>query len=267
MAELVFVKLGGSLITEKDTEGTARHDVIHRLAEEVRQALDSRPSLSLLLGHGSGSFGHMVAKRYHVERGCTDWKGYALTSAAAARLNRLVTDALLSAGVPAVALQPSASAKCRGGELLAMAVHPIKAALQQGLVPLVYGDVALDESWGTAIASTEAIFSYLASHLHPDRLLLMGEVEGVYREDPRSTADAQLIPLLRAGLLDDAAPFLGGSHAVDVTGGMRSKVLLMADLVRRFPSLRVNLLSGLKPGLLRESLCDPLLRAGTTIVA
>ncbi len=265
MTELVFVKLGGSLITDKEVEATARPDVIHRLAEEVRRALDACPGLRLLLGHGSGSFGHMVAQRYHVQSGCTDWRGYAWTSAAATRLNRIVTDAFLEAGVPVVSIQPSASARCRGGELVGLDAYPVEEVLGHGLVPLLYGDVALDEWWGTTIASTEAIFAYLARQLRPQRILLLGEVEGVFSADPRRDARARLIPVMQASHMEETEGVLGGSHAVDVTGGMRSKVHLMVDLVRELPGLRVHLFSGLVPGLLESALCDPAFRAGTVI--
>jgi len=264
---LVFVKLGGSLITDKDVEATARPDVIRRLAEEMRRALDEHPDLRLLVGHGSGSFGHVVAQRYQVQSGCTDWHGYALTSAAATRLNRIVTDAFLDAGVPVVSIQPSASARCREGELIDLAVHPAQEVLKHGLVPLVYGDVALDEVWGTTIISTEAIFVHLARALGPQRILLMGEVEGVFSADPRRDPDAHLIPVINASRMEEAERVLGGSHAVDVTGGMRSKVHLMMDLVREFPDLRVRLLSGLQAGLLERALGDPEFRAGTLITA
>jgi isopentenyl phosphate kinase len=265
LAELVFLKLGGSLITDKEVEAAARPEVIHRLAEEVRRALDQCAELRLLLGHGSGSFGHMVAQRYHVQRGLTDWRGYAWTSAAATRLNRIVTDAFLEAGVPVVSIQPSASACCRGGELMWMDVHAVHEVLKHGLVPLVYGDVALDEQWGTTIASTEAIFAYLAHQLRPERILLLGEVEGVYSADPRRDVEARLIPVIHASDMEEAEAALTGSRSVDVTGGMRSKVLLMVDLVRGLPGLRVHLFSGLVPGLLESALCDPGFEAGTVI--
>jgi isopentenyl phosphate kinase len=262
---LVFVKLGGSLITDKNVEATIRPGVIRRLAEEVRCALDQHPDLSLLMGHGSGSFGHVVAQRYRVQTGCTDWDGYALTSAAATRLNRVVTDAFLHAGVPVVSIQPSASARCREGELVALAVHPIQEVLEHGLVPLVYGDVALDEVWGTTIISTEAIFVYLARILRPERILLMGEVEGVYSADPRRDPQAHLIPVVNASRMEEPDKVLGGSHGVDVTGGMRSKVQLMVDLVRHMPELHVRLLSGLQPGLLEGALGGAEFNAGTLI--
>lgn len=264
---LVFVKLGGSLITDKKAEFSARRDVIGRLAAEVRRALNVHPHLRLLLGHGSGSFGHVVAKRYHVQSGCEDWRGYALTSAAAMELNHIVSREFLDAGVSVVSIQPSASARCRGGQLIELAVHPVQEVLRRGLVPLVYGDVALDEVWGSTIASTEAVFAFLARALRPQRILLLGEVDGVYTADPRRDATAQLIPLIHAQQMAEAGAMLGGSHGVDVTGGMRSKVQLMVEVVREVPGLEVRLISGLQPGLLEQVLGDPGLDAGTRIVS
>ena len=263
----VFVKLGGSLITDKEREATARPELVERLAEEVRKAMHVRPDLRLVLGHGSGSFGHMVAQRYHVQSGCTDWRGYAETSAAASRLNRIVTDTFLRVGVPVLSIQPSASARCRGGEIVSLAVEPVEEALVRGLVPLLYGDVAMDELWGSTIISTETIFAYLARQLHPGRIILVGEVEGVFTADPHVDPEAHLIPVVDASTADNAETALGGSHAVDVTGGMRSKVQLMAGLVRDLPDLRISLLSGLQPGLLERALVDPDLNAGTRIIA
>jgi isopentenyl phosphate kinase len=267
LADLIFVKLGGSLITDKAVEATPRLDVIRRLAQEVRRAQDQCAQSCLLLGHGSGSFGHTVAQRYGVHKGCTDWRGYAWTSAAATRLNRIVTDAFLDAGVPVVSIQPSASARCREGKVIGLAVHPVEEMLRHGLVPLVYGDVALDDAWGTTIASTEAIFVYLARHLKPQRILLLGEVDGVYSADPRQDPQARLVPLIRGQDWEQVANALSGSHAVDVTGGMRSKVQWMVELVRSMPGLRVHLFSGLVPRLLEQMLCDPHLDVGTVIAA
>jgi isopentenyl phosphate kinase len=263
---LVFVKLGGSLITDKNAEFTAREDVIARLASEARRAMDAHPHLSLLLGHGSGSFGHVVAKQYRVQSGCTDWRGYALTGAAALQLNHIVRGLFLDAGVPVVSVQPSASARCRSGQLVDLEVHPVRQLLGRGLVPLVFGDVALDEEWGSTIASTEAVFAFLARALHPQRILLLGEVNGVYTADPRQDASAELIAAIDARELADTEAHLGGSHGVDVTGGMRSKVQLMAETVRDVPGLEVRLLTGLQPGLLEQVLGDPSLEVGTLIV-
>jgi isopentenyl phosphate kinase len=247
-ARVVFLKLGGSLITEKARRETPRLDALARVAQEIARALSQAPGLALVLGHGSGSYGHFAAERYGVHRGCLDdWRGYAETGAAAARLDRLVADNLLAAGVPVVPLQPSASARARRGRLEEMASWPAEELLKHGLVPMVYGDVALDETQGCSIISTEAIFAHLARRLRPATVLLAGEVDGVYTADPSREPGARPIPLLTPGMRAARERELAGARGVDVTGGMHAKVCQMLDLVEEVPGLEVYIFSGLIP--------------------
>jgi isopentenyl phosphate kinase len=265
---LVFFKLGGSVITDKVREGKARKRVIRRAAREVRKALEAKRFLKLLIGHGSGSFGHYVAKRYGTQKGAFDfegWRGYAEVSAAASRLNRLVTDVFLEEGVPVLSLQPSASALCRDGELLRLEIRPIKGALAHNLIPLIYGDVAFDELRGCTIISTEQIFAYLARELKPDRIILAGIVEGVYDDDPLRNPKAHLLKEITPANIAQVEKSLAGSYGVDVTGGMLSKVRIMHKLVRSQPSLRVRIISGLLPGLIERALLDEDFDEGTLI--
>jgi isopentenyl phosphate kinase len=269
MSELVFVKLGGSVITDKARPETARPEVIGRLAAEVARALAARPDLRLVLGHGSGSFGHVSARRYRTLEGVrtpADWRGFAAVAAVAARLNRIVADAFLAAGIPVWALQPSASARCRAGELVSLEAAPLREALAQGMVPLVYGDVALDEVQGGTIISTEQIFAYLARRFHPARLILVGVVDGVFRGDPLRDPDAPLIPEISAQNWPGVRAALGGSHATDVTGGMLSKVEQMLSLVRELPELVVYLISGERAGALEAALLQLTGAVGGTLI-
>lgn len=266
----VFVKLGGSLITDKTREATPRIDIIRRLAREVRDALDASPDMRLVLGHGSGSFGHFAAQRYGVHtgvRGPEGWAGMAETSAAAARLNRLVTDAFLQAGVPAISFQPSASAVCEAGLLTRMAAGPVEAALARGLVPMVYGDVAFDVEQGTAIVSTEDIFFYLAAHIPPSRILVAGEVDGIYEQDPLVHPQTRRFPVITPSTCEGILASLGGSHGTDVTGGMLGKVMKLLPLVEQYPGLTVHIFSGLIEGRLAEALVYPDLSLGTCLRA
>lgn len=267
--ELVFLKLGGSLLTDKTRPQALRADVLARLAAEVAAALDAAPGLRLVIGHGSGSFGHMTANKYGIRGGVSTpegWRGYAETALVAAALNGLVVTALWEAGIPALRIQPSASARCRAGELLALDLHPLTAALDHGLAPVIHGDVALDEARGGTIISTEEIFRFLAPRLRPQRVILVGEVEGVLTADPASGASGELIPRITPATLPGVARALGGSRGVDVTGGMMAKVAEMLALVTQTPELRaVQIITGLTPGLVREALLDPGLAAGTRL--
>src|SRR5690606_5654114 len=120
--EIIYLKLGGSLITDKRTPETVRADVIVRIAQEIADARAAQPGMRLVLGHGSGSFGHVAGSRYGTRAGVRtveQWMGYAITGDAAARLNRALTAALLAAGVPAWSIQPGASLRCHDGRIVA----------------------------------------------------------------------------------------------------------------------------------------------------
>lgn len=266
MGELVFLKLGGSLITDKRRFETARMAVIERVAQEIHCARESRPDLRLVLGHGSGSFGHFYADRFKVHKGnLADWRGYAETAAAVQRLNRLVTDELLKAGIPAVSVQPSASARCHAGELVELALDPIAALLEHGAVPLIYGDVALDTAQGCTILSTEQIMVYLARALRPRRIIVAGEVAGVYSGDPQRDAIVRLIPAITIQNYAQVQEMLSTSFGVDVTGGMQQKVQLLFGLAAEQPNVQIRIVTGRTPHLLERVLASADVQEGTLL--
>ncbi len=263
MSELVFLKLGGSLITEKSEPYTFRSGVAQRLAGEIRAALLARgDDLSLLIGHGSGSFGHFAARPYGTRSGVRtpqQWQGFARVAGAAALLNRLITGLLEEAGVPAISFQPSASARCWDGRLVRLEVEPIRRALQHGLVPVVYGDVAVDDVRGGTIVSTEDLFLYLSGVLSPQRILLATDVPGVLDETGR------VIPVITPEGFPAVRPLLGDARGSDVTGGMAGKVERMVGLVRERPGVTVWIFSGLEEGAVFRALTDPETALGTCI--
>lgn len=252
MSELVLLKLGGSVITDKTRPFTARLEVIDRLAVEIKKALDEREGdLQLILGHGSGSFGHAVAAQFETHRGAVrpdSWLGFAEVAAAAAELNHIVLTRLRRAGVPAMRFQPSASTRTRGEQLMYFETFPVKEALNHGLVPVIYGDVSVDASQGMSIVSTEKLFDNLARELSPARIILAGRVDGVYNKDPLTSPDAELFDYIDSSNWDEVEILLGGSHGVDVTGGMLSKVRDMYRLTLAMPPMQAMIISAEAPG-------------------
>ena len=264
--EMIFLKLGGSAITDKTRQATAQQDVIRGIAVQVKQAREIQPALGILLGHGSGSFGHFAAKKFGYGQP-DNWNAYAETGAAAARLNRIVNDAFLAEHVPVVTMQPSASAYCRDGKLIELAIEPIRAALDHELVPLVYGDVAFDEVRGRAIISTETQFAYLAPILKPQKIILAGMVDGVFTGDPLRDTFAELIHEITPRNFSEIESQLSGSHGYDVTGGMIAKVKSMVALVQREPSIRIHIISALREGMIERVLTQEDFSEGTIIHA
>ena len=262
MNPTIFLKLGGSLITEKTGVEEVRGPTLARLAQEIRRACEANPGLKLVLGHGSGSFGHVHAAQHGTRQGvrtADQWHGFAQVSAAASRLNELVMAALLKAGVPALSLQPSASALCEDGQIKELAVRPVNMTLQAGLLPVVFGDVAFDTVRGGTIISTEEVMMFLAETLRPSWLLLAGETPGVL------DLAGQVVPLISAANLEQITPALGGSRGTDVTGGMAGKVRSMLDLVSAQPQMQIRIFSGLEPGTVQQTLLTPERASGTVL--
>ena len=260
---LVFLKLGGSLITDKDRPSTARIEVLNRLAAEIASARAAQPDLPIVLGHGSGSFGHAAAHRHAIHQGVhapAEWRGLQEVWREARALNQITLEAFDRAGLPVMAFPPSAAALARDGQVIRWEVEPLRLALQGGLIPLVNGDILLDETRGGVVLSTEGAFVYLAHRLRPARILLAGLEPGVWADFPTCS---RLAPVITPQTLAGIAQGIGGSVSVDVTGGMREKVQMMLALVEKIPGFEAQIFTGLEPGLLARVLLGE--KAGATL--
>ncbi len=258
-----LIKLGGSLITNKRRQQTYQEATVRRIAQEIRAAQAQQPSLRLIIGHGSGSFGHFEAHKHGTAQGVStreQWVGFSQVATVAAKLNQLVTETFQAEGIPALSFSPSASAIAEAGVIQTMSVMGIQRALEYGLTPITHGDVAFDNQIGGTIISTEAVFSYLALQIPVEQIILLGEVAGVH------DAQGQIIPHIHDDNFTQVQDALGGSAGVDVTGGMLSKVQDMLQLARQRPGLRIRICTGQTPGLLQQTLLG-LSEPGTLITS
>ena len=229
--EIMLVKLGGSLITDKTRPQTPRLEVIQRLATEVGEAT-TRTSLPLIIGHGSGSFGHVAASESGIDQGIRDGAevaGVSATQGAAFKLHQLVVEALRDAGVAAYSVVPSSFLVARGGQPDQVWVEPLLAALDIGLVPVVFGDVVMDGEWGASICSTESLFLALVPALGSRgvfvrRAVWLGATDGVF--DARGETIAE-IPIAE---LEATTADFEGAAGTDVTGGIRLRLQAVGTL-------------------------------------
>ncbi len=265
MKKTAFLKLGGSLITDKTTPYTVRPDKLAALANELKSVLARDPSLRLVLGHGSGSFGHFAVKEHfpqleiHEQK---DWRGFSEVWYRASQLNRHVMDALHQAGIPAIAMQPSASVISKNGAVEHWELAPLKRALEAGIVPVIYGDMTFDTIKGGTVLSTEVLMFYLAHQLKPSRILLAGLEAAVWADFPERRQRVERITPKSYNTLTGK---VGGSHGADVTGGMKSKVEEMLRLVEDIPEMTVQIFSGEESGNLERVLLGD--QPGTLIAA
>ncbi len=216
------VKLGGGAITDKTADiPTPKPLVIERLAREVVSA-----GFSTVIVHGGGSFGHPLARKYHIAEGFSSQKqvvGVTETHRSMMALNSIVTDAFLDAKCPALPIQPSSCFITENSRIGTAFLEPILSAVKLGCTPILYGDVVFDRKLGFTILSGDQIASFLAQELGARRLVFAMEPDGVYTKDPQRRG-AKLIEKLTLGQLVRLAGKAGETKGSDVTGGMQKKL-------------------------------------------
>lgn len=251
-SQLIFLKLGGSLISQKDQADTARLELIHALLGQISAFIKDNPDQKILLGHGSGSFGHMPARVYGTRDGVytpTEWAGYQEVWWHARQLNQIVLELGTRLSLPLLSFPPSAMVITRQHVIQTWDTQPIQSALEHGIIPLVYGDVVTDLAIGGTILSTEDLFLHLARQFKPARVLLAGIEEGVFADYPKNQVLLKSIPA--NARLDESVTTSG---FVDVTGGMRAKLVIAQQICLENPGTEVRIFSATNPDQMRAAL-------------
>jgi isopentenyl phosphate kinase len=221
------LKIGGSVITDKNGELAAKTHEINRLAEEIQNANIK----NLIIIHGGGSFGHPVAEKYKIKDGYKEELqkiGFSETHHVMTVLNGLFVDSLVWHNVPAVSITPSSCIITENGRIKQFEDAPVKALLKLGFTPVLYGDAVLDTKLGFTILSGDQLVSALAMKFNARSIIIGIDEDGVFNADPKLDKTAKMFEHLTLEELRKLQGKLGKATACDVTGGMFGK---MAELI------------------------------------
>ena len=207
-----IVKLGGSVITEKDRAETLDGEALNQAADALARAED------LVVVHGGGSFGHHHAEHHGVSttEGSSDPDAVIDIHTAMVTLNQFVVARLRKRDVPAVPVHPLSAADRDGEGTLTLPAGAPARLLAEGYVPVLHGDVVAHAGEGVTVLSGDEIVASLASSLSAERVGVCSAVPGVLDDD------GEVIEEVHA--FADVEGVLGGSDATDVSGGMAGKV-------------------------------------------
>ena len=225
-----ILKLGGSVITEKDHPEALDGPALDRAANAIADALagddpsDSVRSSDLVVVHGGGSFGHHHASEHGVSKtaGSRDAAAAVEIHGAMKTLNGFVLARLHDKGVPAVPVHPFSAARRDSGGNLDLPTRQVETMLGEGFVPVLHGDVVAHEGAGVTILSGDEVVTAVAENIDADRVGFCSTVPGVLDDDENVISEIQSY--------DEVARFLGGSDSTDVTGGMAGKVRALLAL-------------------------------------
>ena len=253
--ELTIIKLGGSVITDKNKKGLLRKSVLKRLAGEIATAKNKK-KFKLIIVHGAGSFGHPIAKQYRLNEGFLNNKsieGFVKTKQS---LNLLTSEVFkyFSEKVQCCLVQPADIVLTSKDKIVHFDTKQISYLLDYDITPILWGDVVFDIKKGFSILSGDKIVAYLAKKFKADNVLFISDVEGVFDKNPKIYGDAKLIKVINGNSLARIKT-QQTKNRIDVTGEMKGKIL---DIKINLQGVPVQVLSGLKMGNLDKAVVQGL---------
>lgn len=263
--KVTLIKLGGSVITNKDIPMSLRKDVLSRLVEEIAEARKELPDTLFVVGHGQGSFGHVPAHQYKTMQGFINDEsryGMAVVQDTAAQLNRIVVHEFIRHDIPAVSLYPSNSLVTNNRVAENYCTDVFEEYIKQGLFPITSGDVIVDKKLGCTIWSAEEVLSFYAQQFadrgwQVEQIVHVTEVAGMLDHEKKLIykVSEQNWPSLKTALT--------ATKGFDVTGGMGLKIEESLRLVKK------GILSKIISGLVEDNLYNTLTQknwVGTQII-
>jgi isopentenyl phosphate kinase len=238
------LKIGGSVITDKNGDLAAKTEVINRLAEEIAKA----NLKNLIVVHGGGSFGHPIAQKWALKNGYKEPAqklGFAETHHVMTVLNGLVMDALIWHEVPAVSVAPSCGFVTEDGRIKSSECTLVERMMKMGFTPVLYGDATLDDKLGFAVLSGDQLVTYLALKFNACKIVMSIDCDGLYDVNPKIDKNAKLYSHLALKELREIQGKLAKPTAADVTGGISGKVNELIPGIEK--GIPVSIVNGTKP--------------------
>lgn len=232
MKNITLIKFGGSIITNKNQEETARLKNIDQLSSQIKEIREIRNDVPFLIGNGGGSFGHIQVHKYALQDGIVtnaQKLGFSIVTHLVAHLNALVVSSLLKYKIPAIAIHPSSIAISSAKKLKTMFIGPIISALEMGISPVVYGDMIFDSVKGAVVQSTDIIFYEIIKLLQKsgigiEQVIFCGNTCGVL------DLQGDTISHMNHSFYASMPSIFFKNQNIDVTGGMQKKVEVALDI-------------------------------------
>lgn len=226
---MLIVKLGGSVITNKDRLRSFRRKACLRLCRELRSARHE-----LILVHGAGSFGHIIAEKADLSKGVQkgDMRKLRLISQIhrdVLSLNAKVLGCMSKNRMKGFSLPPYSIATFFSGKIEDFCPGKFERIISNGYVPVTFGDVVPDREMTFAICSGDLLMLELARHFEPEKVIFVADVDGIYDRDPRKYPRARFIDVVSP---ENVASISAGTRKKDVTGAMRAKLARMTEIAR-----------------------------------
>lgn len=203
----VVAKLGGSVITVKDSPETINWDSLDLVLDQVSGFTGSGGRMALVLG--GGSFGHYVVSSILSKRGSLSIEDAPSIQLSMMKLGLAFLHRAVEKGIRATLHPPHTF--CSVGSC---SFEPLARDLEAGLTPVTYGD-AVPGTGSVSIVSGDDLAVEISRRLSAECLFFVVDTGGVIGAD-----GSVLVELDNVGLVENR----GRRKGWDVTGGMSRKI-------------------------------------------
>jgi len=231
ISELALIKLGGSIITNKDVPLSANFSAITRIVKTL-----SHLRIPIILVHGGGSFGHYWSLKYdmHSAPKAYDPHGIGVVHSSMITLNRIIIESMLDQNMNPYSLPPTGLVL--NNRPILKKILELSLMAKAKITPVTFGDIVYRNHLKFSILSGDELMTLIATVLKPTRIIFALNVDGIYN----NMQDKQLVQVF-----ENKNPVKFLKVKADVTGGMVRKVREALKISKL--GLDVWLVNGLKP--------------------
>ena len=227
---MILIKLGGSIITNKQKPLSPRRKTIDKILKEIGKIKEP-----VIIVHGGGSYGHYWSVKYdmHTKPAKTNPKGVAIVKNSMVELNKIILDSAVKNRINSYCLPPTDF--MNGNKAIKSKILTINDISKSGLTPITFGDALWFGQKKSYILSGDVIMTTIAKILKPRLSLFVLDVDGVYSD------------LKTKRLIHDfkkEKPEIK-NNKMDVTGGMTRKITEANNMAKA--GLKIFFVNGNKP--------------------
>jgi isopentenyl phosphate kinase len=227
---MILIKLGGSIITNKERPLSARRKAIESILKQIKKINEPK-----IIVHGGGSYGHYWSVKYdmHTKPAKYDARGVAIVKNSMIELNKIILDIAVKNRINAYCLPPTDF--MNGNKSIKNKILTMNDISKSGLIPITFGDALWFGQKKSYILSGDVIMTTIAKILKPRLSVFVLDVDGVYSN------------LKTKKLIYDfkkEKPTIS-INKMDVTGGMTRKITEAVKISRS--GLNVFFTNGNKP--------------------
>ena len=244
--EIIVLKIGGSVITQKaKNKLEVKKARVKKIAKEIKSAKKHR-NFSMVIVHGVGSFGHKIVKAYRLEKGIKtkkQWKGLIQARNSIQHLNEEIVKIFQKEELLVFPINTSSFVIQKNQRIIKFESRLVKELfkIDPNIIPILHGDVTIDLHLKAAPLSADYIAPLLAKKINAKRVLLGGDVDGLFNINPKLNKNAKLIRKINDKNIRETLCYATESVSVDVTGGMKGKLTKLKENLSDTPAVIFNL--------------------------